>query len=236
MRIWLQTIVPPVITMSLYFIIFGNLIGSQIGEIQGFTYMQFIVPGLIMMSVITNSYMNVCSSFFSTKFQKSVEELLVSPTPSYIIILGYILGGIARGTLVGCAVLAVALLFTHMTIHSIFFLIVFIFLTSLLFSLAGLANGIFAKKFDDVSIIPTFILTPLTYLGGVFYSIEQLPTLWQNISQLNPILYMINGFRYGFLGISDVHLGFALSVITLFCFALFFLNFTLLQKGVGLRS
>lgn len=235
-RIWVQTIVPPVITMSLYFIIFGRLIGRQIGDISGFTYMQFIVPGLIMMSVITNSYMNVCSSFFSTKFQKSVEELLVSPTPNSIIILGYCIGGIARGILVGFVVVLVSLFFTNLSTYNLFYLIIFAFLTAAVFSLGGLTNAIFAKKFDDISIIPTFVITPLTYLGGVFYSIEQLPGIWQMVSRLNPILYMINGFRYGFLGISDVNLTLSVLILVFFIVTLFAVNLFLLRKGTGLRA
>lgn len=236
LRIWIQTIVPPVITMSLYFIIFGNLIGSQIGDIKGFTYIQFIVPGLIMMSVITNSYINVCSSFYSTKFQKSVEELLISPTPNSVIIMGYSLGGVARGIIVGAVVLLVALFFTQLSLHSSLYLILFSVLTSTLFSLGGLINGIYAKKFDDISIVPTFILTPLTYLGGVFYSIDQLPEFWQGVSKLNPILYMINGFRYGFLGISDVDPASSAAILMVFIGILFWINLHLLRKGVGLRS
>lgn len=235
-RIWVQTIIPPVITMTLYFVIFGRLIGSQISDIQGFSYIQFIVPGLIMMSVITNSYMNVCSSFFSTKFQKSVEELLVSPTSNLVIILGYSLGGVSRGLLVGSVVSVVSLFFTSLKIHSFLYLILFAVLTSFLFSLGGLANAIFAKKFDDVSIIPTFVLSPLTYLGGVFYSIEQLPNAWQMVSKLNPILYIINGFRYGFLGISDVSLMTSISIVLAFIVALFLFNYKLLSKGFGLRT
>ncbi|MFK7825705.1 MAG: ABC transporter permease [Oligoflexales bacterium] len=235
-RIWVQTIVPPVITMSLYFIIFGNLIGKQLGAISGFTYMQFIVPGLIMMSVITNSYMNVCSSFFSTKFQKSVEELLVSPTPNTIIILGYCVGGVVRGLLVGFVVVMVSLFFTKMHIHNLFYLLSFAVLTATVFSLGGLTNAIFAQKFDDISIIPTFVITPLTYLGGVFYSIEQLPLIWQTVSKLNPILYMINGFRYGFLGISDVSLTLSISILIFFIALLFLMNLSLLRKGSGLRT
>ena len=236
LRIWIQTIVPPVTTMSLYFIIFGNLIGSQIGDIKGFTYIQFIVPGLIMMSVITNSYINVCSSFYSTKFQKSVEELLISPTPNSVIIMGYSLGGVARGIIVGAVVLLVALFFTQLSLHSSLYLILFSVLTSTLFSLGGLINGIYAKKFDDISIVPTFVLTPLTYLGGVFYSIDQLPEFWQGVSKLNPILYMINGFRYGFLGISDVDPASSAAILMVFIGILFWMNLHLLRKGVGLRS
>ncbi|MCB9228701.1 MAG: ABC transporter permease [Deltaproteobacteria bacterium] len=236
LRIWVQTIVPPVITMSLYFVIFGNLIGSQIGDIHGFRYIQFIVPGLIMMSVITNSYINVCSSFFSTKFQKSVEELLVSPTPDYMIVLGYSLGGVGRGIIVGAVVFGVALFFTELSVYHFGYLLVFSFLTSSLFSLTGLINGICAKKFDDISIIPTFVLTPLTYLGGVFYSTDQLSPFWQGLSRLNPILYMVNGFRYGFLGVSDVDPLLSAVVLAVFILLFFLISLRLLQKGIGLRS
>ena len=236
LRIWVQTIVPPVITMSLYFIIFGNLVGKQIGDIHGITYIRFIVPGLIMMSIITNSYMNVSSSFYSTKFQKSIEELLVSPTPNHIIVLGYMLGGITRGLIVGLVVLLVALFFTEIRFYSLTYTLFFSILTSALFSLGGLINGIYAKKFDDISIVPTFILTPLTYLGGVFYSTEQLPPLWQGISKFNPILYMINGFRFGFLGISDVDPGLSAIILVICIAALLRFNIWMLEKGVGLRS
>jgi len=236
LRIWPQTIIPSMMMMALYFVIFGKFIGSQIEDINGFSYMQFIVPGLVMMSVITNSYSNVVSSFFSTKFQKSVEELLVSPTPDYIIILGYISGGLARGLIVGTAVTITSMLFEPLRISNIGFVILYIFLTSLLFALAGFMNALFAKKFDDISIVPTFVLNPLTYLGGVFYSIDKLPHFWQWLSKLNPILYMVNGFRYGFLGTSDVnvYLGFAIS--TFFIVMLFMANLYLLKEGVGLKE
>ena len=235
-RIWVQTLVPPIVMMILYFIIFGQLIGSQISSIKGFSYMQFIVPGLVMMSVITNSYMNVCSSFFSSKFQKSVEELLVSPTPNSIIIFGYCMGGLVRGLIIGLSILLVSLCFTQFQIHDISLLILFAALTSFVFSLGGLTNAIYAKKFDDISILPTFVITPLTYLGGVFYSIDQLPELWQFFSQLNPILYMINGFRYGLLGISDVALDTAIYILLGFGLFLFSFNMRLLKIGKGLRT
>lgn len=236
LRIWPQTIIPSMMMMALYFVIFGKFIGSQIDDINGFSYMQFIVPGLVMMSVITNSYSNVVSSFFSTKFQKSVEELLVSPTPDHVIILGYISGGVARGLIVGTSVTITSMLFEPLRIYNIGFVILYIFLTSILFALAGFMNAIFAKKFDDISIVPTFVLNPLTYLGGVFYSIDKLPSFWQWISQLNPILYMVNGFRYGFLGTSDVnvYLGFAISIF--FIVMIFIANLYLLRKGVGLKE
>lgn len=236
MRIWIQTLLPPVITMTLYFVIFGHFIGNRIGEMSGFSYMQFIVPGLIMMAVITNSYTNVCSSFFNAKFQRNIEELLVAPIPTHIIILGYAGGGIARGILVGALVTLVSGLFVQYTIHSYLIIIGVLFLTSALFSLAGLLNALFAKSFDDINIIPTFILTPLIYLGGVFYSISLLPSIWQWISKLNPIVYMINGFRYGFLGYSDVSIHFLFVILISFVVLLYAICWFLIQKGKGLRS
>ena len=236
MRIWIQTLIPPVITMSLYFIIFGNLIGNRIGEMGGVGYMQFIVPGLIMMSVITNSYANVSSSFFGAKFQKSIEELLVAPVPTHVIIAGFVGGGVARGVLVGILVTLVSLFFVPLQIHSWFMIIATLLMTSILFSLAGLLNAVFAKIFDDISIIPTFVLTPLTYLGGVFYSLTLLPAFWQAVSKLNPIVYMISGFRYGFLGISDVSLTTTLGVLSLFIAVFYLLTWRLIEKGRGLRT
>lgn len=236
MRIWIQTLIPPVITMSLYFIIFGNLIGNRIGEMGGVGYMQFIVPGLIMMSVITNSYANVSSSFFGAKFQKSIEELLVAPVPTHVIIAGFVGGGVARGVLVGILVTLVSLFFVPLQIHSWFMIIATLLMTSILFSLAGLLNALFAKSFDDISIIPTFVLTPLTYLGGVFYSLTLLPAFWQAVSKLNPIVYMISGFRFGFLGITDVPLFTTVVVLAVFIVAFYLLCWYLIQRGRGLRS
>ncbi|MBP8227610.1 MAG: ABC transporter permease [Pararheinheimera sp.] len=236
MRIWVQTLVPPAITMTLYFVIFGALVGSRIGEMGGFSYMEFIVPGLIMMSVITNSYSNVASSFFSAKFQRNVEELLVAPVPNYIIVLGYVGGGVARGILVGLIVSLLSLFFVDIKVHHLFILMSTVVLTATLFSLAGLINAIYAKTFDDISIIPTFVLTPLTYLGGVFYSLSLLPEFWQYVSKVNPIVYMVNAFRYGFLGVSDVNLVFAFSVIVGFIVVFFSFAMYLINKGTGLRS
>ncbi|TEW53785.1 ABC transporter permease [Psychromonas sp. RZ22] len=236
LRIWVQTLVPPAITMSLYFVIFGNLIGSRIGEMNGFSYMAFIVPGLIMMSVITNSYSNVAASFFSAKFQRNVEELLVAPVPNYLIILGYVGGGVARGLMVGLIVTLVSLFFVDLHIHNMLILIASVLCTSILFSIGGLLNAIFAKTFDDISIIPTFVLTPLTYLGGVFYSISLLPDFWQGVSHFNPVFYMINAFRYGFLGVSDVPVAWSFAVIFAFIFIGYSLVAMLLKKGVGIRS
>jgi ABC-2 type transport system permease protein len=235
MRIWPQTMLPPAVTMTLYFVIFGNLIGSRIGEMGGFNYMEFIVPGLIMMAVITNSYTNVVSSFFSMKFQRSIEELLVSPVPNWTILIGYVCGGMTRGILIGIIVTLLSLAFTTLAVHSIWIVVVTVLLTSMLFALGGFVNAMFATKFDDVSIVPTFVLTPLTYLGGVFYSIDMLPAFWQSVSLANPILYMVNAFRYGILGVSDVNIGFALSMIALFIVLLFALCLALLRRGKGIR-
>ncbi len=235
-RIWMQTLVPPVITMSLYFVIFGNLVGSRIGDMGGYRYMEFIVPGLVMMAVIQNSYANVVSSFFSQKFQRSVEELLVAPIPNYVILSGFVAGGMARGLCVGLIVTAVSLFFADLQIHSVPVTIGVVLLTSLAFSLGGFINAIFANNFDDISIIPTFVLTPLIYLGGVFYSIDLLPTFWQLVSRLNPIFYMVNTFRYGMLGESDISLAWAFAMLLLFIAALFGICIWLLRKGTGIRN
>ena len=236
MRIWSQTLLPPVITQSLYFIIFGHFIGSQVDSIQGISYMSFILPGLIMMAVINNSFANVVSSFFGSKFQRSIEELLVSATPNWVIISGYITGGVLRGICVGILVFIISFFFTLPQISHPGLIFLFIVLTSILFSLGGFINAIYAKKFDDVAIFPTFILTPLTYLGGVFYSIQSLPEFWQNFSKLNPILYMINGFRYGFFGVSDVSVVLSLAMIVFFILLLLAWGMYLLEKGIGLKN
>jgi ABC-2 type transport system permease protein len=234
-RIWVQTVIPPVITMSLYFVIFGNLIGSQIGDMDGFRYMDYIVPGLIMMSVITNSYANVVSSFYGCKFHHHIEEMLVSPIPNYLIAAGFVSGGVARGMAVGLAVTLVSMLFTDLNPHNLVVIITTVVLTSTVFALAGLINGIFGKSFDDISIVPTFVLTPLTYLGGVFYTINMLPDFWQDMSKLNPILYMVNAFRYGFLGVSDISLWASYSIIAVFIVALYSYALYLLNTGYGIR-
>jgi ABC-2 type transport system permease protein len=236
LRIWTQTLLPPVITMVLYFVIFGSLIGSRIGQMEGFNYADFVAPGLIMMAVITNSYSNVVSSFFGHKFQRHIEEILVSPTPNYIILAGFVSGGMARGLLVGLFVTITSVFFTDFQIQHPVVVIVTILLTSLLFSVAGLLNAIFATTFDDISIVPTFILTPLTYLGGVFYSISMLPDFWQLVSKANPILYMVNAFRYGFLGISDINVGAALVAILAFTIVLIAIALRLLKTGKNLRA
>ena len=236
LRIWPQTLVPPSITMTMYFIIFGNLIGSRVGEMHGISYMSYIVPGLIMMSVITNSYSNVASSFFSNKFQRSVEEMMVSPMPNWVILAGFVIGGAARGLGVGLIVTVVSLFFTHLDLHHPLLTLMVVIMTALLFSIGGFVNALLAKKFDDISIIPIFVLTPLTYLGGVFYSIDLLPEFWQNVTMINPILYMVNAFRYGILGISDIPVGGALVAIALFIVAFWFLALWMLNRGKGIRS
>jgi ABC-2 type transport system permease protein len=236
LRIWGQTVVPPAITMTLYFIIFGNLIGRRIGEMGGFDYMQFIVPGLVMMSVITNSYGNMVSSFFGAKFGKHIEELLISPLPSWIILAGYVTGALARGLMVGAVVILVSLFFTRIEVQHPLVTISVLLLTSVVFAMAGMVNAIFAQKFDDIAIIPTFVLTPLTYLGGVFYSISLLPEFWQRVSVFNPILYMVNGFRYGILGVSDVSVERAYVIIAVFVVMLAATCLGLLGRGTGLRS
>lgn len=235
-RIWPQTILPPAITMTLYFIIFGNLIGSRIGQMGGFTYMQYIVPGIIMMAVINNAYSNVASSFFSAKFQNHIEELLVAPVPNYLILAGYVAGGTARGLCVGVIVTIVSLFFTHLSVHHIWLTILMVILSAVLFALGGFINAVYARSFDEISIIPTFILTPLTYLGGVFYSISLLPDFWQHVSMLNPILYMVNAFRFGMLGVSDIPIVAAFAIILLFIAALTTFALYLLNKGTGLRN
>jgi len=235
-RIWIQTILPPMITTALYFIIFGNLIGSQIGDMDGFRYMEFIVPGLIMMAVITNAYANVVSSFYGAKFQRNIEEMLISPVPHYIILLGFVSGGVARGLSVGIAVTIVSLFFSELRIYNVWVAVSIIVLTSILFAMAGFINGVFAKSFDDISIIPTFILTPLTYLGGIFYSISMLPEFWQTASMANPILYMINAFRYGFLGVSDISLLMSYTISISFILILYLFSLHLLNRGYGIRT
>jgi len=234
-RIWIQTILPPAISVGLYFIIFGELIGSQINDIDGFKYMDYIVPGLILMSVITNAYANVVSSFFSAKFHRSVEEMLVSPLPNYIILMGFVSGGLARGIIVGITVTLVSMFFSDFQIYSYSVTIAVFVLTSILFALAGFINAAYARSFDDITIIPTFVLTPLTYLGGIFYSIKMLPDFWQSVSLVNPILYMINAFRYGLLGVSDIDLSTAFIIIVGFIVALFYFALRLLRLGVGLK-
>lgn len=235
-RIWIQTILPPMITTALYFVIFGNLIGSQIGDVHGFKYMEYIVPGLILMAVITNSYANVVASFYSAKFQRNIEEMLVAPVPNALIMIGFIGGGVARGLAVGVAVTLVALFFTPIPLHDLWVAISVLLLTSILFSLTGLINAIYATSFDHISIIPTFVLTPLTYLGGVFYTVAMLPPFWQTVSLANPILYMVNAFRYGLLGVSDVNLAVAYAAILSFISVLFWFALALLNRGYGVRT
>jgi len=235
-RIWVQTLVPPVITISLYFVIFGSLIGSRIGQMGGYSYMEFIVPGLILMSVINNAYANVVSSFFSQKFQRNIEELLVSPVPNYVILIGFVVGGSARGLAIGLIASVVAMFFSGFYMHNIFIAVAVVLLSSVVFSLGGFINAIYANKFDDITIIPTFVLTPLIYLGGVFYSIDLLPDFWRALSHVNPMFYMVDAFRYGILGISDVNIIYALLILLVFVVGLFVFALFLLHKGKGLRS
>ena len=235
-RIWGQTLVPPIITATLYFLIFGSLIGSRIGEMGGFTYLQYIAPGLIMMSVITNSYGNVVSSFFDAKFGRHIEELLVSPLPNWLIVLGYVTGGVLRGLLVGLVVSIIALFFTRLHVEHPFIVVSAVLLTSVVFALGGFVNAVFARNFDQITFVPTFILTPMTYLGGVFYSISMLPGWAQTVSKANPILYMVNAFRYGFLGHSDVDVGFSFAIMVVSVIVLFVACVWLMNKGTGIRE
>ncbi|NGX17293.1 ABC transporter permease [Wenzhouxiangella sp. XN24] len=235
-RIWVQTIVPPAITMTLYFIIFGSLIGRRIGQMDGFNYMEFIAPGLIMLAVITHSYGNVVSSFFGAKFGRHIEEMLVSPMPNSLILIGHVAGGVIRGLMVGAIVTIVALFFTRLQVQHPWVVLSTVVLTSIVFSLGGFINAVFAKKFDDISIVPTFVLTPLTYLGGVFYSISLLPEFWQGVSRANPILYMVNAFRYGVLGTSDIPIGTAYGIIFVAIALLYGFSLYLLNRGTGTRE
>lgn len=235
-RIWSQTLLPSVISVILYFVIFGKLIGSRIGSMGGVTYIEYIVPGLIMMAIITNAYANVVASFFGSKFQRNIEEMLISPMPNSLILWGYVLGGVARGLVVGILITITACFFTTFTIKHFSLILLVALLTSVLFSLAGLLNGIFAKKFDDINLVPTFVLTPLTYLGGIFYSIDLLPQFWQDVTHLNPIFYMVNAFRYAMLGYSDVGIGTALAIIVVMIAGLYAAALYLMQRGVGVRS
>ncbi|WP_276486761.1 ABC transporter permease [Ectopseudomonas mendocina] len=235
-RIWPQTLLPPAITMVLYFVIFGNLIGQRIGDMGGFSYMEYIVPGLIMMSVITNSYGNVVSSFFGSKFQRNVEELLISPVSPHTILVGFVVGGVLRGLAVGVIVTILSLFFTHLQVHHLGVTILVVLLTATIFSLGGFVNAVYARNFDDISIVPTFVLTPLTYLGGVFYSITLLPPFWQTVSMGNPILHMVNAFRYGILGVSDIRIGVAIGFMLLATAVLYTLCIRLLISGRGMRQ
>lgn len=236
LRIWKQTVLPAAVTTVLYFVIFGKLMGQQIGSMSGYRYIDYIVPGLILMSVISNAYSNVVSSFYSTKFQRHIEELLIAPVPNWVILAGYVSGGVARGMLVGGVVAAISRCFTDIPISHFAATAMVLGLTALVFSLAGFINGIFAKSFDDISIVPTFVLTPLTYLGGVFYSIELLPEFWRQLSLANPILYMVNAFRYGLLGVSDIPIAVAFGIILGFVLVLTVLSLYLLDRGVGIKT
>jgi ABC-2 type transport system permease protein len=236
LRIWPQTLLPPVINQTLYFVIFGSFIGSQVGDINGVSYMAFLVPGLVMMSVISASFANVVSSFFGNKFMKNLEELMVSPTPNWVIISGYASGGVLRGLMVGALVFVISFFFVRPEIEHPLIIVLFVLLTSIVFSLGGLVNGIFAKKFDDIGLFSTFILTPLTYFGGVFYSVDMLPEFWQTVSKFNPILYMIDGFRYGFYGQADLNVWLSIGMLVSFTLILMIASSILLKRGIGMRD
>ncbi len=235
LRIWSQTLLPPAITMSLYFLIFGKFIGSQIRHIEGYSYIQYIVPGLVMMAIMTNAYSNTSSSFFLTKFNKSIEEMIVSPMSNTVILLGFVIGGTLRGLIVGVIVMLVAFLFTHVPLQHPFMIVAMATLAAMVFSIAGFINALFAKRFDDVAFIPTFVLTPLTYLGGVFFSVKQLPPIWQKISVLNPILIIVDTFRYSLLGVVDIHYYFGFAFVTALFIVLYLVAWILLSKGVGIK-
>lgn len=238
-RIWVQTFLPSVITSSLYFLVFGTVLGSRIGEMQGVDYMTFVVPGLVMLAIVTTSYANTSFTFFASKFfAKNIEEILVSPTPPWLMIAGFVGGGIVRGVITGALVLLVSLFFTglSLSIHSLFIILGFAVLTCLVFALAGLVNGIYAKTIDGINIVPTFVLTPLVYLGGIFYSVHSLPDWWQAITYANPLFYLINGFRYGFLGFSDVSLTLAVGILFAMVVALVSINWYLIRTGLGLKQ
>ena len=236
LKVWPQSLLPPVITMMLYFVVFGKFIGSQLSDIHGYSYMQFIVPGLIMMSIIMNAYNNTVFSFFIARFHKSIEEILVSPVKHHTILLGFAFGGVVRGLITGLLVVVVSLPFSHFFPHNIFIVVISATLASLFFSLAGFTNAIVARQFDDISIVPAFVLTPLVYLGGVFYSISQLPHIWQIASYANPITYIVATFRYGFLGAGNVNIYYGFGILMAFIVVLYVINYILLNKGVGIRT
>jgi ABC-2 type transport system permease protein len=236
-RIWAQTFLPSVVTSTLYFLVFGAFLGSKIGEVQGVPYVMFVVPGLVMLAVVTNAYANTSSVMFSAKFfGRNIDEILVSPTPPWVLVAGYVTGGVIRGVIIGILVILVSLFFTHLMIHNIFVVIAFLILTSLVFALAGLVNGIYAKTIDGINIIPTFVLTPLVYLGGVFYSAQTLPGFWGTLTKFDPVFYIINGFRYGFLGFSDVSIFFSTGLLVLFAAILLASAWYLIKIGLGLRQ
>lgn len=238
-RIWVQTFLPSVVTSVLYFAVFGTILGSRIGQMQGVDYMQFVVPGLVMLAIVTSSYANSSFTFFQSKFfARSIDELLVSPMPPWLIIAGFVAGGVIRGVLVGTIVMLVSLFFTglHITFHSGLIVLMFAILTALVFALAGLVNGVYAKTIDGINLVPTFVLTPLVYLGGIFYSVHTLPLWWQTLTYANPLFYLINGFRYGFLGMSDINLVVSVSMLCGMIVALLLINMYLIRKGLGLKQ
>ncbi len=235
-RVWIQTLLPPGITTLLYFLIFGHVMGARIGLMHGVSYIEYIAPGLVMMNVISNAYANTSSSFLQAKFFRSIEELLAAPVSNNIILAGFIMGGVIRGLAVAVVVTTVALCFTNIHVMHPIVTLITVLLTAALFSIAGLINAIYAKKFDDISIIPTFILTPLTYLGGVFYSVHLLPGIWPTISLFNPILYFVNLFRYGLLNISDINIYVGFTVLIGMLLSLYIMAWWLIDKGVGIKT
>lgn len=237
MRIWAQTFLPSVVTSVLYFLIFGTFLGSRIGDVQGVSYISFVVPGLVMLAVVTNSYMNSSFTMFMSKFfARNIDEILVSPTPPWVIVAGYVAGAMVRGVLIGTIVIAVSLFFTHLAIHNLAIIILFLLVTSLIFAVAGLINGVFAKSMDGINLVPTFVLTPLVYLGGVFYSTQSLSGFWGALTKFDPIFYVINGFRYGFLGIADASVSFSFAVLAGFAVLFLGIAIYLIRIGLGLRQ
>ena len=236
-RIWPQTFLPSIITSVLYFLVFGKVLGGRIGDIGGHLYITFVVPGLVMLAVVTNSFSNVATTFFQAKFfARNIDEILVSPTPPWVIIAGYVAGGMVRGITIGLLVIIVAAFFSPLPLTHPFIILLFLILSSLIFSLAGLVNGIYAKSFDGITIVPTFVLTPLVYLGGVFYSAQALPPLWQKFTFADPIFYLVDGFRVGFMGFSDVSLGISLAVLGTLTAILIAINWYFIRTGLGLRQ
>ena len=236
-RIWAQTFLPAVVTSTLYFLVFGAFLGSRIGTVQGVPYVMFVVPGLVMLAVVTNAYADTSFVMFSAKFfGRNIDEILVSPTPAWVLVAGYVAGGVIRGVLIGLLVLLVSLFFTHLAVHSVFTIAAFLILTSIVFALAGLVNGVYAKSIDGINIVPTFVLTPLVYLGGVFYSAQSLPGVWGTVTKFDPVFYVINGFRYGFLGASDVPVILSFGVLAAFALVFFFIAWYLIRTGLGLRQ
>ena len=231
-RIWIQTILPPMIVAFLYLLIFGFVVGSRVGQMAGQDYVHYLVPGVILMSAIMHAYSNTVSSFYLTKFNRSIEEILVSPIPDWLIIAGFVTGGIVRGIAVGLAVFMVAWLVVGFALPNLVIFSLILLLTTTLFSIAGFINAIFAKSFDDITIVPNFILMPLTYLGGMFYDVRILPEFWQNVTQINPIFYMIDGFKVAFFGSASIPIIVSIAILLAMIIALFLLAVFLMQRHI----